>query len=137
MSITIKKMSPLLQVFDMPTTLKFYRDVLGFDVIQTSGEEGDEVWWAMVRLGEAVLMFNTAYEADKRPDVPDPVRVTGHGDTVLYFDSPNIDATYAYLRDHGVASKPPEETHYGAKQLYVKDPDGYSLCFQWYATPPS
>jgi glyoxylase I family protein len=27
--------------------------------------------------------------------------------------------------------KPPKVAPYGMKQLYVKDPDGYVLCFQW------
>ena len=28
----------------------------------------------------------------------------------------------------------PIDTSYGMKQLYLKDPDGYELCFQWRAT---
>ncbi len=27
--------------------------------------------------------------------------------------------------------KPPQIVYYGMKQLYVADPDGYGLCFQW------
>jgi glyoxylase I family protein len=34
----IQGLAPLLQVFDMPVALKFYRDVLGFEVVQASGE---------------------------------------------------------------------------------------------------
>ena len=33
MDLQIDGMAPLLQVFDMPTSLRFYRDVLGFEVI--------------------------------------------------------------------------------------------------------
>jgi glyoxylase I family protein len=36
MAIEIRGMAPLLQVFDMPTSLAFYRDVLGFKVESTS-----------------------------------------------------------------------------------------------------
>ena len=130
---TIRKMTPLFQVFDMPSSLRFYRDVLGFEIIQTSGEEGDEVWWAQLRLGEAVLMLNTAYEAGERPETPDPSRVAGHGDTALYFDYPDVDGIYAHLRGRGVPVEEPVTTHYGARQLLLKDPDGYGLCFQWFA----
>jgi hypothetical protein len=38
---------------------------------------------------------------------------------------------YEHLHAHGVASKPPKVAPYGMKQLYVDDPDGYKLCFQW------
>jgi hypothetical protein len=30
--------------------------------------------------------------------------------------------------------KEPVVQRYGMKQLYVRDPDGYSLCFQWKAS---
>lgn len=33
----------MLQVFDMPTALEFYRDVLGFEVIQTAPAAADVV----------------------------------------------------------------------------------------------
>jgi catechol 2,3-dioxygenase-like lactoylglutathione lyase family enzyme len=36
MGIEIRGMAPLLQVFDMPTSIAFYRDVLGFEVVTTS-----------------------------------------------------------------------------------------------------
>ena len=44
MHVEIKGMSPLLSVFDMPTSLAFYRDVLGFKVIHDSGK-GDNSGW--------------------------------------------------------------------------------------------
>ena len=39
--------------------------------------------------------------------------------------------TYSYLRDKGIQLEPPKIAPYGMKQLYVNDPDGYSVCFQW------
>ena len=40
MAIEIRGMTPLLQVFDMPTSIAFYRDVLGFDLVSTSKPRG-------------------------------------------------------------------------------------------------
>ncbi len=77
------------------------------------------------------LMLNTAYEEDARPPAPDAARTAAHDDTAIYFGCPDVDAAYAYLRARGVAAKEPRIAHYGMKQLYVSDPDGYSLCFQW------
>jgi catechol 2,3-dioxygenase-like lactoylglutathione lyase family enzyme len=131
MAIEIRGMAPLLQVFDMPTSIRFYRDVLGFDVVTTSTPRGEHFDWALLRLSGVELMLNTAYEEDARPAAPDPARFVMHEDTCLYFGCPNVDAAYAYLRARGVAAKEPEVAHYGMKQLYVSDPDGYSLCFQW------
>jgi catechol 2,3-dioxygenase-like lactoylglutathione lyase family enzyme len=131
MAIEIRGMAPLLQVFDMPTSIRFYRDVLGFDVVTTSPPRGEHFDWALLRLSGVELMLNTAYEEDARPAAPDPARFAMHEDTCLYFGCPNVDAAYAYLRARGVAAKEPEVAPYGMKQLYVSDPDGYSLCFQW------
>jgi catechol 2,3-dioxygenase-like lactoylglutathione lyase family enzyme len=131
MAIEIRGMAPLLQVFDMPTSIRFYRDVLGFDVVTTSTPRGEHFDWALLRLSGVELMLNTAYEEDARPAAPDPARFAMHEDTCLYFGCPNVDAAYAYLRARDVAAKEPEVAHYGMKQLYVSDPDGYSLCFQW------
>jgi len=36
MALDIHGIVPLLQVFDMPVSVHFYRDVLGFDLVQTS-----------------------------------------------------------------------------------------------------
>jgi hypothetical protein len=32
MAIDVRGLVPLLQVFDMPTSIRFYRDVLGFEL---------------------------------------------------------------------------------------------------------
>ncbi len=85
----------------------------------------------MLRLNGVELMLNTAYEEDTRPPAPDPVRFAAHDDTCLYFGCPDVDAAYAYLRARGVAAKEPKVAPYGMKQLYLSDPDGYSICFQW------
>ena len=131
MSIDVRGVCVLLQVFDMPTSVRFYRDVLGFEVVQTSVREGDQFDWGLLRLGEATLMLNTAYEQEYRPAQPDMSVVAAHRDTCLYFGCPDVDGAYRHLLAHGVDVKEPKVAPYGMKQLYVSDPDGYGLCFQW------
>ncbi len=67
MAINISGMAPLLQVFDMPASLGFYRDVLGFEVVQDSGN-GDDSSWVWLRLNDADLMLNDQYEPGAVPD---------------------------------------------------------------------
>lgn len=130
MAIEIQGMAPLIQVFDMPTSLRFYRDILGFEVTNDSGR-GDLSDWVMLQRGDSVLMLNTRYEADFRPAAPDPAAATAHHDTCLYLGCPNVDAAFAYLRESGLEIKPPKVAPYGMKQLYLHDPDGFGICFQW------
>ena len=130
MTLDIRGLAPLLQVFDMPTSIHFYRDILGFEVVNTS-RPGEHFGWALLRLHGVELMLNTAYESDQRPPAPDPNRVLGHGDTGLYFGCPDVEQAYVQLRIKGLNVEEPVIRTYGMKQLNVSDPDGYNLYFQW------
>jgi glyoxylase I family protein len=136
-TLDLHGVTTLLQVYDMPTSIRFYRDLLGFQIVSTSPALGeDRFHWVWLRLGGADLMLNTAYESDdERPPVPDHARVAAHDDTGLFFGCADIDAAYEELRDKGVNVQPPKVAPYGMKQMYLHDPDGYSLCFQWQARP--
>lgn len=129
-AIGLEGIAPLLQVFDMPTSLHFYRDILGFTVIQSSGQ-GDDVDWVLLKLNEIEIMLNTAYEKPNRPAVRDSARIASHSDTILYFGCPDTDAAYAYLKENGLDIKKPHITGYGWKALNLIDPDGYHLCFHY------
>ncbi len=133
MAIEIRGLCPLLQVFDMETSIRFYCDVLGFEIGATSKPSG-HFGWALLRLDGCELMLNTAYEDDERPPAPDAARVSAHDDTTIYFGCPDVDAAYEHLRNKGLDVKRPKIAPYGMKQLYLHDPDGYNLCFQWAAT---
>jgi catechol 2,3-dioxygenase-like lactoylglutathione lyase family enzyme len=130
MAIDVRGMAPMFEVFDMPTSMAFYRDVLGFSVVSTS-KPGEDFGWALLSLNGVELMLNTAYDDGERPPTPDPARVAAHHDTAIYFGCPDVDGAYAHLRARHIPAKPPEIAYYGMKQLYVNDPDGYNLCFQW------
>ena len=123
----------LLQVFDMPTALHFYRDLLGFRVVQQS-QPTDTCGWVWLRLDDAELMLNTAYEDESRPPSPDPARQRAHGDTALFFGCRDVDAAYAFLRSQGIEASEPRTAPYGMRQVFFHDPDGFGLCLQWPAT---
>jgi glyoxylase I family protein len=120
----VEELTPLLEVFDLPASLAFYRDILGFSLLS-----GDDQWWCIIGLGETRIMLNTAYEHDERPPAPDPARVRGHGDISLYFSTPDPDRVYAELREKGCTISEPTTTDYGMRQVSLKDPDGYRLFF--------
>lgn len=70
----------------MAASLRFYRDLLRFEIVESSGG-GDECGWCWIRLGSVNVMLNTAYEPQDRPPAADPVRIRSHEDTTLYFGS--------------------------------------------------
>lgn len=137
MPIEVQGVAPLLQVFDMPRSIRFYRDLLGFEITGRSpsmSDDPDDVNWCMLQLGGACIMLNTAYDPDDVPNAPDPARWSGHQDTCVYFGCPDVDAAYRHMLEKGLQPDPPKVAWYGMKQLYLSDPDGFGLCFQRAAT---
>lgn len=134
MALDIRGLTPLLQVFDMPVSIGFYRDRLGFEIVGNSppkDSSGNNFNWVLLRLNSVELMLNTAYEDEDRPEAPDHARIASHGDITLYFGCPDVDETYRQLLAQGLAVKKPVVQRYGMKQVSLIDPDGYGLCFQW------
>jgi catechol 2,3-dioxygenase-like lactoylglutathione lyase family enzyme len=116
---------PLLQVFDMPASLHFYRHFLDFETVQETPD------WVWLKRDNFELMLNTAYESPHRPNEPDPARQAAHADTCLFIGCPDPDAAHAELTAKGLILEPPHTAPYGMRQLNLKDPDGYGLCLQW------
>lgn len=127
--LKLSGLTPLLEVFDMQVSLGFYRDVLGFDVVDASGPI-EHCTWARLVLRGAGLMLNAAYEDDARPSAPDPDRVAAHADTELFFACADLDAAHASLRAAGIDVKWPVTREYGMRQIWLTDPDGFRLCLQ-------
>lgn len=119
----------MLEVFDMPASLAFYCDVLGFELLTSSTYQG-QVSWALLERDGHQFMLDGAYEPLDRPPAPDAERVRHHADTAMYFWCEDLDAAHAFLVAHGVDARPPFVTGYGMRQLHFSDPDGYRLCLQ-------
>lgn len=132
MAVNVEGVCTLLQVFDMETSIAFYCGVLGFEILQRTDPD-KEFSWAWLRLNDADLMLNGMYEEDQRPDAPEPARTAAHNDTCLYFGCRDVDAAYDYLVTRWKDVRKPSVASYGMKQLYITDPDGYNICFQWSA----
>jgi glyoxylase I family protein len=118
--IDIRGLCPLLQVFDMPVSVRFYCELLGFEISSRSPtyavENGAELFhWVLLRRGDTELMLNTAYDEGERPASP-------------------ADAAYEQVKSHGVPCAPPQTAWYGMRQLSFRDPDGYGITLQWRVT---
>jgi catechol 2,3-dioxygenase-like lactoylglutathione lyase family enzyme len=129
MGIEIRGLCPLIQVFSMRRSLAFYRDILGFTVVADSGG-GDDASWVWIARDGVNLMLNDQYEPGYVPPECPPERIKWHKDTCLYFECPDPDAAYEFLRSKDVELDPPNDAPYGMRQLYLEDPDGYNICFQ-------
>jgi glyoxylase I family protein len=138
MPFAIRGVCPYFEVYDMPTSLRFYCDQLGFTIVEHSPHLGGDPYryhWVLLQLGEAEIMLNDVYEFDEeRPPREEHLRRRGPREACLFFGCPDVDAAYAELLARGVKiDREPKVAHYGMKQMYFHDPDGFGLCFQWKA----
>lgn len=119
--------SPLFIVRDVPTTLAFYRDTLGFE-ITFQGPEPDDIFFGIVERGRAMLMFKSI---DVEP-VPNYTRDIGHGIARwdAYFYVPDPDNLAVEFDSRGVEFfLPLANNDDGLRGFEIKDADGYILYF--------
>ena len=130
----IHGVAPLLQVFDMPTAIHFYRNVLGFTVWASSEPGDNRNWCGGFRLHGAEVMLNTAYEAGPAPTLsrPGAHRLTSRTRACFW-----VQRSRCRLPSLACKRGPPEGAEGCAlrdEAVVVERPDGYGLCFQWPAT---
>ena len=119
--------SPLFIVRNVPQTLAFYRDKLGFEVT-FEGPEPDDIFFGMVQRGRAMLMFKAV---DVEP-VPNYTRDIGQGIASwdAYVNVPDVDALAAEFAANGVEFFGPlRDNSDNLRGFEIEDTDGYILYF--------
>ena len=103
---------PILLVADLPRSLAFYRDLLGFELTYVFPE--DEPGFASL----AVEGGKLALASTDRPVDP--------SSTAIWVYTDDVDAAFAELEGAGVrVVAPPADQPWGERLASVADPDGY------------
>jgi len=122
----ISGVSPLFIVKDVPTTLAFYRDRLGFEI--TFQGPPDDVFFGIVRRGGAMIMFK-AVGVEPVPNYTRDVK-QGIARWDAYVDVPDPDALAAEFASRDVEFfEPLKDTDDGLRGFELADSDGYVLFF--------
>lgn len=95
----IHELVPLLFVEHITDSLNFYRDKLGFELVD-AWEPGGKMAWCRVQRGGAAMMLQQATEEDQ------PATGRGHG-VGFFFLCDDADAVYAQLCAVGLTPAPP------------------------------
>tara|TARA_B100000609_G_C17002300_1_gene324283 strand:+ start:83 stop:475 length:393 start_codon:yes stop_codon:yes gene_type:complete len=123
----VRQNVPLLTVSDLQLSLKFYVDQLGFTLTRQADNQG-QVFWCWLEKDQIAIMLQQADPSE------DDISHAGQGVT-LYWLCDDVDAVHAQLKANGMQMDDPTVAYYGMKQLYLKDPDGYDLCFECEMVP--
>ena len=119
--------SPCFIVRDVPASLAFYRDRLGFEVTFEGPEPNDIFFGIMCRGGAQILMKAVGVEP-----VPNRTRDIQQG--IVRWDAfvivPDPDALAAEFAARNVEFfQPLRDTHDGLRGFEIQDPNGYLLFF--------
>ncbi|MCA9021911.1 MAG: VOC family protein [Planctomycetaceae bacterium] len=119
----VQELVPLLFVEDVSDSVDFYCNQLGFEMKHKWEPDGTLAWCRLER-GNAALMLQLACPDE---DGTAAERCKGVG---FFFHCDDAQAVYEELLFRGLDLEPPRVAFYGMNQLFLKDPDGYDLCFQ-------
>lgn len=123
----IHGISPFFIVRDVPASLAFYRDKLGFEITFQGPEPADIFFGIVCRGGAQILMKAVGVEP-----VPNYTRDIEQGIARwdAYVDVPDPDALAAEFAARGVEFfEPLQDTGDGLRGFELEDADGYVLFF--------
>ena len=119
---TVRHLWPLLAVEDIDRSINFYQSKLGFSIVGRAEADG-RLFWCRLERGGASIMLQQADEEDG------PVGDRGRG-VAFFFVCDDADRLHAELSSRGLQLARVTVAEYGMKQLFVPEPDGYSICFE-------
>jgi len=115
--MTFSQLKPMLRTWDIPATIAFYTDILGFTCKTFDQEWG---WAHLIRDGVALMLSGpNDHEGDPAP------RFTGS----LYITCDDVDSLFSAIKDRVNVSYPIEDFEYGMREFGIYDNNGYLLQF--------
>ena len=110
-----------MTVKDLPASLAWYRDTLGFDVDQEHEREG-LLRAVSLKAGNVRILLNQD-DGAKGFD-----RIKGQGISLQFTTSQSVDEIAKRVRAHGgTLGSEPMDMPWGARMFRLNDPDGYML----------
>lgn len=110
--------TPMIHVPDVRATAAWY-ETIGFTVLETFGDEGELLSFAILSAGNTRLMLNQG----GRPSTAERREVD------LYVDIDQVDQLFASLRDRVQVVAELDDTDYGMREFIIRDPNGFWITF--------
>ena len=115
MRSTIEKISAVtLRVANMIESVRFYRDVLGMEVLYG----GEDTGFSSLRAKDAQSAILNLEQGDT---------VTRWGRVIFYVS--DVDALWNHLKERGFDPEIPKDASWGERYFHMPDPDGHQLSF--------
>ncbi len=116
-----------LMVKDVEKTIRFYQQVLGFE-LAASERDKDKMYWAMMVLNGFFLSFKEEQTLKREVDFMKD-RTIG-GSTAICFQVDGLEEFHSKVNKACEVLNHPHTTVYDATQFSMKDNNGYILTFE-------
>src|ERR1700676_2483804 len=128
--MTVKKIPSVLRVDEVEPCVKFWKEVLGFEVA-IEVPEGNKIGFVSLQKGGVELMYQSYASVEK--DSSFSAQGYAKGPSFLYIEVESLDDVIAATKGATVVM-PERKTFYGAREIGVKDPGGHVLTFAQFGT---
>jgi hypothetical protein len=114
----VQAATPMIHVPDVRATATWYESI-GFTVLETYDDGADGLSFAILSAGTTRVMFNQGgrQSAERRREVD------------LYVDVDEVDELFASLKDRVDVVEAPHDTHYGMRELIIRDLNRFWITF--------
>jgi uncharacterized glyoxalase superfamily protein PhnB len=113
-----EKVLPMIHVPDVRATVDWYQNI-GFKVIDTFGNEGEGLSFAMLSFGSSEVMFSEGGQPSTRD----------RREVDLYVYSDDVDDLYGRLKEQVEVVQSPHDTFYGMREFIVRDLNRFWITF--------
>lgn len=121
----MQSLIPALAVKDIPTSLRFYSDVLGFETTFTLPDDTGDIVHASLKRGDVEIMLGRL-DLTQAHDQGELGKGVSFYTTVA--DNEDVDALYAHAKREGArVVQEPVDQFWGHRDWIIADPDGYRV----------
>ena len=113
-----ERVVPMIHVPDVRATVEWYQSI-GFTVIETYGDDGDGLSFAVLSFGSSRVMFNSGGQSSS----------SHRRDIDLYVYTSNVDEIYERLKDRVEVIEGPHDKFYGMREFLIRDLNRFWMTF--------
>ena len=125
--VTFESLTPNIMVKDVNQTLEYYKNILGFEIVDTNPVKG-QMEWGFVKKGKAGLMFQEL--SSLRTEYPSLSSTPLGGAMTFYvLVQEDIESWFMELEGKVKVIKELNTTFYGTKEFAIEDINGFILTF--------
>jgi len=121
-----KSLMPNLMVKDVCKTIDFYKNVLGFDVLQTVPKNEPFVF-AIANANNVIISFQE--EKNMKEEYAQAKKFTQGGGFTLYIHVTDVNELFERVKGKATIAKEMHKTFYGSTDFAIEDCNGYILTF--------